>query len=83
VKVNYSVRSDVLYVVLEETEAPCVYIETGNGIVCRMSETNGRVVGVTIRDFLRHVKNNDDLSVPGLHTGLPIEDFLQYCEVSQ
>lgn len=82
-KINYSVRSDVLYVILEETDAPCVYIETGNGVVCRMNENDGRVVGVTIRDFLRHVKNNDDLSVPGLHTGLPIDKFLQHCRASQ
>ena len=62
--VGYSVRADVLYITFEETTSPCVYIETGNGIVCRINEADDKVVGVTIRDFLRHVKNNDDLSIP-------------------
>ena len=75
--ISYSKRADVLYITLESSEASCAYIEVGMGMVLRVDEGVGRVVGVTIRDFLRHVQDGDDLSVPLLNQGIPIESLLQ------
>jgi uncharacterized protein YuzE len=77
VTVSYSKRADVLYITLEETDEQCLYLEVGSGIVCRVSEPMERVVGVTIRDFMRHVQNGDDLTIPGLEHGLPVERLLE------
>jgi len=77
VTVSYSKRADVLYITLEETDEVCVYLEVGYGMVCRISESTNRVVGVTIRDFLRHVQSGDDLTIPGLQYGLPLDKLLE------
>ena len=75
--VSYSKRADVLYITLEETDERCLYLEVGSGMVCRISESTDRVVGVTIRDFLRHVQSGDNLTIPGLEHGLPVERLLE------
>jgi uncharacterized protein YuzE len=79
-KISYATHADVLYLVFEDTENKCAYIELESGVVCRIDETNDRVVGVTIPDFQRRIERNGSILIPELSKGLSAEKFLQAYE---
>jgi len=53
---SYDKPHDVLYVAFEETGSPCDYVELESGDVLRIDPTTKAVVGCTIMDFDRRVR---------------------------
>jgi uncharacterized protein YuzE len=76
-RISYAQHADALYLVFEDTENKCSYIELDSGIICRVDEVSDRVVGITIPDFLRRTERKELLLIPELTTGIPAEQFLQ------
>jgi len=65
-KISYSKRSDVLYIVLATTANPCTYVEIPGGIITRIDDVTERVVGITIYSFMDKVESGERLSIPEL-----------------
>jgi len=64
VKISYSKHADVLYIVLSATANHCSYVELPNSIVVRIDDASEQVVGVTIYNFMRKMKEGERLSIP-------------------
>lgn len=63
-RVSYDDKGDCLYVVCDSNE-PARSDEDEKGILYRYAESDGRLVGITILDFMgRHAKSPDDASQP-------------------
>lgn len=76
-KVTYARRADVLYLVFEETERRCEYVESDSGVIYRVDPVTERIVGITIPDFSRYVDDNKTLEIPEIMEGLPARQLLQ------
>ena len=75
---SYAAHADVLYITLQETKAKCTYAEISQGIVCRIDESQNKVVGITITDFSRRLKSGEPISIPELNEGLSADSLLQF-----
>jgi uncharacterized protein YuzE len=63
-KISYSNRADVLYIVLSATTNHCSYVELPNNIILRIEDASEQVVGVTIYNFMKKMKEGERLSIP-------------------
>jgi len=69
---DYDDEADVMYIVFEETEAPCSYAENQNGDLLRIDKKSMRVVGCTVPFFSARVKEKGHVDIPGIG-GVPLD----------
>ena len=62
---SYDQRADVLYVTLEANDSlDCDYDESQPGVILRLSP-EGKVIGITILDFLRRASTVEGITIEG------------------
>ena len=52
-RIGYDREADVLYLSLGEPRKGMEYREVGNGIILRIDPATGKVIGLTVMDFVR------------------------------
>ena len=56
-RIGYDREADVLYLSLGEPCKGMEYREVGNGIILRIDPETGKIVGLTVVDFVRNFSN--------------------------
>jgi uncharacterized protein YuzE len=74
---DYADHADVLYVTFSETKNKCIYVEIESGVICRIDEASNQIVGLTITDFMRRLRDGIPINIPELHKGLSASNFWQ------